>query len=143
MENTTVKRVWVATTAVIVMIAFIVFTTAFGWNNLHVVLLAANFAVILIVLSVVLWGTRKKLQDKKAGFSIRDERTKYLEGRAAYYTVHVGLYFMLGLMWYTFLAEGFNLPELNVTPALLSSLLVMALLMIGLRWHFLRKGDVK
>ena len=143
MENTTVKRVWVATTAVIVMIAFIIFMAAFGWNDIYAVLLAANFAVILFVLSVVLWRTRKKLQDKKAGFSIHDERTKYLEGRAAYYTVHAGLYFMLGLMWYTFLAEEFNLPELNAMAALISSLLVMAPMMIGLRWHFLRKGDVE
>lgn len=143
MENITIKRVWVATTAVIVVIAFIIFMAAFGWNNAYAALLAANFAVILFVLSVVLWATRRKLQDKKAGFSIRDERTKYLEGRAAYYTVHTGLYFMLGLMWYTFLAEGFNLPELNVMPALISSLLVMALLMVGLRWHFLRRGDAE
>jgi len=145
MEEVTVSRLWVAGTAVISLIAFVVLGVILGgpplgWD-IHIVLASAVLAVIVATASALLWSGRKKQQETKAGYPAKDERTKLLEGRAGYYTSFVSLYFMLALLWYNFLGvDLFGLPALNASQALIASLLVNALLFAGLRWYFLRKG---
>jgi len=90
MEEKTVKRLWIAITAVVVAIAAVAFGTAFGWSA-RVLLMPVILGIIIANLSAVLWVLWKKMQDKKAGFPVKDERTKIIEWRAAHYTVIVWL----------------------------------------------------
>ncbi len=84
------------------------------------------------------------MRDKREGFPHKDERTKIIEWRASYYAFMVSMYFILGLMWYAFLGvERFGLTELKTVPALIASIIVMALVFGGLRWYFMRKGDAQ
>jgi len=74
------------------------------------------------------------MQDKKAGFPPKDERTIYVEGRAAHYTFIISGWFLVGLIWYNgFGVSVFGLPELNAVQALAASILVMAAIYAGLR----------
>jgi len=143
MEEKTVKRLWIAITAVVVAIAAVAFGTALGWSA-RVLLMPVILGIIIANLSVVLWVLWKKMQDKKAGFPVKDERTKIIEWRAGHYTVIISGWFMLGLMWYLWLGvKVFGLRELNAVQALLASIIVMGAVNIGLRGYFGRKGDIK
>ena len=123
------------------MIGFVVFGIILGG-----VLASAVFAVIVATGSASLWVVWRKRQDRKAGYPIKDERTKILEGRAAYYTVFISTYMMLALLWYNFLiAKVFDLPALttstHVNQVLIGLTLATVSVFVGLRWYFMRKGD--
>ncbi|MCK5023078.1 MAG: hypothetical protein KAS04_02805 [Candidatus Aenigmarchaeota archaeon] len=95
--------------------------------------------IIVIIFGIAL---RVSMKEKKSGFPIKDERTMYVEGRVGHYSTTIGIWFMLGLMWYTFLgAEFFGIPEMNATQVLIISIIVMAGLSLGLRFYFNRRGD--
>lgn len=146
MKERKLKGLWVAGTAVVSSIGFVVLGimlggSPLGWN-IHVVSASAILAVILATGSASLWMVWKKKQEVRAGYPTKDERTRLLEGRAAYYTVLVLGYLMLVLLWYNFLGvDLLDLPALNATQVLIASILANATLFAGLRWYFLRKGE--
>ncbi|MFQ6087345.1 MAG: hypothetical protein ACE5K0_00380 [Candidatus Methanofastidiosia archaeon] len=140
MKSRTLNRLWIAVTAVVVVIAVIAFWSKLGWES-HALLPSVILGIVIANLFVFSWVLWKRMQEKKAGFPTKDERTMYIEGCAGHYTVMIGLWFMLGLMWYIFLGmEVFGWPELKALPALIISILVTAILNLGLRWYFGRKG---
>jgi len=146
MNQETANRLWLAVTAAVSLIGFVIFGMILGGSPLgwdvHVVLASAVFAVILATGSAGLWVVWRKRQDRKAGYPVKDEMTKMLEGRAAYYTVLISGYFMLVLLWYTWLADKLlGLPSPNAPQALIASILANAIIFAGLRWYFMRKGD--
>jgi len=143
MKNNKLGKWWAVITAVIVVIAIIAFgEKVVGWN-IHGLLASVTLGIIIATFSVFLWINWRKRLEKKAGFPVKDERTKYIEGRAAYYAFQVGTWFMLGLLWYSFLGmKMFDLPTLETAPAMIISLLVIIGLYAVLRWYFGR-GDVK
>ncbi len=106
-----------------------------------IILVGVNLILIIIIFIIFLGKIRQQMLDKKAGLAIKDERSKFTDGRAAYYALHIGLYLMLGMMWYTLFADDFGLPELEATTALIIPALVMSIMMIGLREYFSRSGD--
>ena len=141
MNQRTVNRLWLAATAAVSLIGFVVFGIILGG-----VLASAVFAVIVATGSASLWVVWRKRQDRKAGYPIKDERTKILEGRAAYYTVFISTYMMLALLWYNFIiAKVFDLPVLttstHVNQVLIGLTLATVSVFVGLRWYFMRKGD--
>ncbi len=142
MKSEVIGRWWIAITTAVVVVAFIAFWAALGWEG-RALLASATLGIIIATFSAFLWVYRGKIQDKKAGFPFKDERTKYIEGRAAHYAVMISAWFMVGLIWYNFLGVDFGLPELKVIPALAASILVMVGLYIGLRWYFSRKENIR
>ncbi|MEA1993871.1 MAG: hypothetical protein U9N35_05700 [Euryarchaeota archaeon] len=144
MKTETMKKVWAAATAIVVGIALILFgERVVGWE-IHGLLASITLGMIIVTFSVFLWELRKKREEKKAGVPVKDERIKYVEGRAAYYSLMVGAYFMLGLLWYSFLGvKMLDLPELETSPAMIISLLVIIGLYAALRWYLDKKGDVE
>ncbi len=113
-----------------------------GWN-IHGLLASITLGIIIFMFSVFLWSIWRKRLEKQRGLSVKDERTMYIKGRAAYYALHVGTWFMLGLLWYSFLGtKMFGLPTLETAPALIMSSLICSGLFLGLRWYFDRRGDV-
>ena len=106
------------------------------WPVMSVVIMAIGVLVGILVI----W---RKLEDKKSGFPAQDERTKKVTGRAATYTVYIGLYFMVALMIANVInLELTGLPLLDVGYALVIPLLVQSLAFLGLRLYFNRKGEI-
>lgn len=145
MKERTANALWIAGTAVVSLIGAAALGVVLGgppsgWS-LNVLLMSAILGVILVTFCALLWAMWRKIKDRRAGYPDKDERTKILEGRAAYYTTLASLYFMLALLWYSFLGvDLFDLPALNASQVLIASMLVSAVLFAGLRWYFLRKG---
>jgi len=97
-------------------------------------------AIVVLVGVVVVW---KMVRDRKSGYPIQDERTQKINGKAALYSLLIGVYFMLGLLWVLLIGEMLlDYAVLDAMPALIMSSLVFSLSFIGLRWYLSRKGDL-
>ena len=99
--------------------------------------------LIVAVFFVFLWHFWKINQEKKAGFTVKDERTDRIEGKAARITVHVTGFFMLGLLFYYVFADNVveEAPVLETGWALIISVLFNSLLYAGLIFYFRTKED--
>ena len=109
-------------------------------NNLVWPLVTIGIMAIGILVGVfVVW---RMLEDRKSGFPAKDERTRRVTGKAAYYAFYIGSYFMVALMVVNLVGQEFlGLPSLDGWYALAASIFVQGLTFIGLRWYFDRKGD--
>jgi len=95
----------------------------------------------LIVLIGILY-TLIRLRDKKSGFPAQDERTQKINGMAATYTLYIGQYFLITIMFVLIIGqEFFSMPDLGAGPVIIASILVFSLTYLGLRLYFDRKGD--
>ena len=96
-----------------------------------IMVLIAAFAVIFFIR---LW---------KTGYPRKDERTERITGKAAYYSMHIGLYSMLVIMFTLVVDEElFGSSSLGVMPVLYASILIPSVSFIVLRWYFNRKGEI-
>ena len=109
--------------------------TDFVWPIIMV--LIAALAVIIGVITI--WQARREW---KSGFSRSDERTSRITGKAAFYSLYLGLYFMVAVLLTLLVGNGFfGFPDLDAMPALNASILVFSISFLVLRWYFNRKGD--
>ena len=99
--------------------------------------------LILAVFVVFLWHLWKMNQEKKAGFTLKDERTTRIEGKAARITVHITGFFLLGLLFYYIFADNIidRAPVLETGWALIISVLFNSLLYECLILYFRTKED--
>ena len=96
-------------------------------------------ALIILIGALVLW---KRLQDKKSGLPLADERTQKLNWKAAYYAMFVCQYFILAYVWVTFVGHVFfGMPEIEAGCPMIATLLVSALSFLALRAYFGRKAE--
>ena len=97
--------------------------------------------VAMIVLTGVLlvWRIAK---DRRSGYPSGDERTQRITGKAATYSLYIGMYFMLALLL-VFIAgrELLGYYLFNAGDALVASVLVQSVMLLVLRWYLDRKGD--
>lgn len=99
--------------------------------------------LILAMFVVFLWQLLKMKQEKKAGFTVKDERTTQIEGKSARITVRVIGLFMLGLLFYYVFADKIvdGAPVLETGWALIISVIFNSLLYEGLIFYFRRYED--
>jgi hypothetical protein len=96
-------------------------------------------AVIILVGFLFAW---RIVKDRRSGFPTKDERTQRITGRAATYSLYLGLYFMIALAFAFIIGRelaGYYL--FNAGDALVASVLVQSMSWAALRWYFERKGD--
>ena len=97
-------------------------------------------ALAVIIGAITIWRTRR---ERKAGFLRSDGRTSKITGKAAFYSLYIGLFFMIAILLTLVVGkEFFQFPDLDAMPALNASLLVFSLSFLVLRWYFNRKGDL-
>ena len=97
-------------------------------------------ALAVIIGAITIWRTRR---ERKAGFPRSAERTSKITGKAAFYSLYIGLFFMIAILLTLVVGkEFFQFPDLDAMPALNASLLVFSLSFLVLRWYFNRKGDL-
>jgi len=99
--------------------------------------------LIVAVFVVFLRYVWKMNQEKKAGFTVKDERTTRIEGKAARITVRLTGFFMLGLLFYYIFADNIvdGAPVLETGWALIISVIFNSLLYAGLILYFRTKED--
>src|SRR3989304_10560161 len=93
-------------------------------------------ALTVIIGIMVLWRVFK---EKKSGFPMADERTQKITGKAAYYALFLGQYFIIAPLFTLIIGrEFFGMPEPGAGYPLIASLLVSSLSFLLLRWHLSR-----
>jgi uncharacterized membrane protein len=96
-------------------------------------------ALIILIGALVLWKT---LRDKKSGFPLADERTRKLNGKAAYYAMFMCQYFVIAYLLVNIVGrEFFGMPEVEAGYPMIVTLLVSSMSFLVLRWYFGRKGE--
>ena len=138
------NRLWILLTAILVLVATISFSEAVvGWSFPGLVA-SVTLGVIIATMSGGLWIFRNKMQEKRKGIPLKDERTEFINGLAARYTFFASLYFVVGLLWYNvFFVAMFGLPELDTTLVLIVICVVMISVFMILRNYFSKKEDIQ
>ena len=96
-------------------------------------------ALAVIIGAFAIWKARREW---KSGFPRSDERTSRITGKAAFYSLYIGMFFMIAVNLSLIVGqELFEFPDLDAMPALNASVLVFSLSFLVLRWYFDRKGD--
>ena len=91
-------------------------------------------AALAVIFFIRLW---------KSGYPRKDERTERITGKAAFYSMHIGLYSMLAILIMRVVDEEFfGSFGLDVNPVLYASILIPSVSFIVLRWYFNRKGEI-
>ncbi len=96
-------------------------------------------ALIVLIGVLLVW---RMVKDRRSGYPSQDERTRRITGKAATYSLYIGLYFMITLL--LILITGSELLGyylFNAGDALVASVLVQSVTWLVLRWYFERKGD--
>ena len=102
-----------------------------------IMVLIASLAIVIGV--IAFWRVRREW---KSGFPRSDERTSRINGKAAFYSLYVGLYFMVAVLLTLMVGkEFFGFPDLDAYPVLNASILVFSISFLVLRWYFNRKGE--
>ena len=98
-----------------------------------------TLALIVLIGILVIW---KRLKDKRSGFPLADERTRKLNGKAAYYAMFMCQYFIVAYLLVNIVGrEFFGMPEIEAGYPMIATLLVSALSFLVLRWYLSRKGE--
>ena len=131
---------WILGTAALAIVGFMAALYWLGTKPFGIIS-ALNVALIIGIggYAARKWWTA--LQELRAGYPVKDERTLHIEGRAGHYSFLVTVYFMLGLLWYSFLGVSIlGMPDLDMVYAMIISLLVGSVTNLGLRWYFGKKS---
>ena len=96
-------------------------------------------AMIVLIGVLLVW---RIIKDRRSGYPSQDERTRRITGKAATYSLYIGLYFMLALAFVFIVGRellGYYL--FNAGDALVASVLVQSVTWLVFRWYFERKGE--
>ena len=95
--------------------------------------------VIVVIGAVYLWI---RLRDRASGFPAQDERTERITGTAARYALHLGLFFMVAVMFALIVGrELFNMPDPGAGPVVVASILVFSVTYLVLQIYLNRRED--
>ena len=96
-------------------------------------------SVIALLAVLILWKIRR---ERKSGFPMHDERTSKILGKAATYSLYIGSYFIIALLFTLLIGKEFyGLPDFDAGYLLIASLLVYNVSFLVLRWYLGRKGE--
>jgi hypothetical protein len=102
--------------------------------------ISTGVAATIALIAVLLFYKMRK--ERKSGFPMQDERTSKILGRAASYSLYIGSYFTLALLFSFFIGKEFyDLPSVDAGYPLIASLLVYNVSFLILRWYLGRKGE--
>ena len=121
----------------VLVISGIFFVLEQGINPMEYVLEAADLVVVLIIV-VGLWNTRK---EASAGLPLKDELSRKMQYKTAYYTyLFMALSTIPLMMSYNLLAKFSDTPEKTLQYAFGIQILASALVNIVIFYYFKRKG---
>jgi uncharacterized membrane protein len=98
-------------------------------------------AVLIVAIGAYyLWKT---IKERRSGFTLQDERTAKIQGRAATVSFYLGTWYLLLLNFYNMYRIMFQgLDELGSMPVINSAVILMGVTHGALLAYFSRKEDV-
>jgi len=97
-------------------------------------------ALIVAIGAYTLWRT---IKERRSGFTLQDERTTKIQGRAATVAFNLGTWYLILLNFYNMYRIEFQgLDELGSMPVINSAVILMGVTYIALHTYLSRKEDV-
>jgi len=97
-------------------------------------------ALIVAIGAYWLW---RIIKERRSGFTLQDERTAKIQGRAATVSFYLGCWYLLLLNFYNMYRIMFQgLDELDSMPVINSAVILMSVTHGALLAYFSRKEDV-
>jgi hypothetical protein len=110
--------------------------------NVYDMWLVATVCTALIIVSIAFLWFRKTITELRSGTPIKDERTRYVEGRAAYFALCTGLAFLVALELYDVIAtELGGFPMLSAGYTVVASIILFGGTYLGMRLYLNRAGE--
>ncbi len=104
--------------------------------------LIAIVGTAALIISIALLWFRTTIKELRSGIPTKDERTRYVEGRAALFAAYTNLAFLVALMLYEIAAtESGNLPTLSAEYVAPASVIFLGGTYIGMRLYLDRVGE--
>ena len=101
-----------------------------------------SFGIVAIIVLVAVLLVWKIYRERKSGFPTQDERTSKITGRAATYSLYIGSYFIIAILFVLIIGrEFFGMPEVEAGYPLIAALLVYNVSFLVLRSVLGRKGE--
>lgn len=101
-----------------------------------------SFGIVAIIVLVAVLLVWKIYRERKSGFPTQDERTSKITGRAATYSLYIGSYFIIAILFVLIIGrEFFGMPEIEAGYPLIAALLVYNVSFLVLRSVLGRKGE--
>ena len=95
-----------------------------------------------LIISIALLWFRETIKELKSGIPVKDERTRYIEGRAALFALYTGLAFLVALVLYDIVAtELGDLPMLSSGYVVPASIIFLGGTYFGMRLYLDRVGE--
>jgi hypothetical protein len=96
---------------------------------------------MLVVLVALLWF-RKSINELRSGTPIKDERTKYIQGRAALFALNTGLALLVALELCGIVATEFGgFPMLSAGYTVAASIILFGGTYLGMYLYLNRTGE--
>lgn len=97
-------------------------------------------ALIVAIGAYSLWRT---IKERRSGFTLQDERTAKIQGRAATVAFNLGSWYLILLNFYNLYRIEFQgLEELGSMPVINSAVILMGVTYIALSTYLSRKEDL-
>jgi len=101
-----------------------------------------SFGIVAIIVLVAVLLVWRIYRERKSGFPTQDERTSKITGRAATYSLYIGSYFIIAILFVLIIGrEFFGMPEVEAGYPLIAALLVYNVSFLVLRSVLGRKGE--
>lgn len=138
MENNTKIGIVVGIAFVIVAMLFGIYLLTGSQTDMFIVLSIVNAVLIVLVAIFVIYGIR---QSKKSGQPVQDEMTRKIAHKAGYYSWHITMYTVIGIMIINIFAEETGSYYIHVDRALPILVIFPGLAYMLLMFRYQSKGD--
>lgn len=102
----------------------------------------ASGGIIVIIIGIAAIIAWISIKEKRSGYPSRDERTERITGKAATYSLYIGMYFTAAILIMNILSrEFYGSYAFEEGYALIATLLSYSLSFIVLRFFFNRRGE--
>ncbi len=99
----------------------------------------ASFVILLLIVAVALFFVMRTAKELRSGYPLEDERSRYLNMRAGYYSFYISMYVVLGLAFVMMLLQEEGVVLSN-NEVLFFIVILMGSVHIVLTTYFKRKG---
>jgi FtsH-binding integral membrane protein len=138
MSKSSNERKWIIASVALLAASILIPAALMGFTG-EAIIRSLPFPFIVVGMLITIRVLSLKMEARKLGTPVKDERDLMIEGKAGKITIIVNCYAMLALLWFNVAAESYGLNPLETHYVGALSVLITVASFIGLRWWFGRE----
>lgn len=132
------ERRWIIASVALLAASVLIPTAMMGFTG-EAIIRSLPFPFIVAGMLFTIRVLSSKMEARKLGTPIKDERDLMIEGKAGKITIVVNCYAMLALGWFNVAAKSYSLNPLETHYVVALSVFINIASFLGLRWWFGRE----